>query len=91
MWMEIRPLEGTGPWNLVDVADAAGVSYDMVYRDIRQGILPALSVRKGPGRARYTVTAEGLRRSARPCYRHAAAAAFGAGAERAGGSVRTLA
>jgi hypothetical protein len=87
--VEIRPLEGSGPWSLVDVADAAGVSYDMVYRDIRQGILPALRVRRGPGRARYTVTAEGLRRSARPCYRHAAPAEIGALAQRA--AARTLA
>ena len=54
------------------MADAAGVSYDMVYRDIRQGILPALRLRRGPGHSRYAVSADGLRRSARPCYRHAA-------------------
>lgn len=67
--MDIRPLVGAGPWSLVDVADAAGVSYDLVYRDIRQGILPTQMNRRG-GRPRYAVTAEQLRKSARPCYRH---------------------
>ncbi len=86
--MEIRPLEGSGPWSLVDVADASGVSYDMVYRDIRQGILPALRLRRGPGQ-RYAVSLEDLRRSARPCYRHAAPAALDAGAGRR--AERTLA
>ena len=71
--MEIRPLTGSGPWSLVDVADAAGVSYDMVYRDIRQGFLPAAPSRNG-GRTRYAVSVDGLGRSARPCYRHVAAA-----------------
>lgn len=72
--MEIRPLVGAGPWSLVDVADAAGVSYDMVYRDIRQGILSARSNRRRGGRPRYAVAADDLRHSARPCYRHAAPA-----------------
>lgn len=91
--MEIRPLEGIGPWGLVDVADAAGVSYDMVYRDIRQGILPALRLRRGPGHSRYAVSADGLRHSARPCYRHAAAAAMGEGRDgaRQGRALGTLA
>ena len=77
MTMEIRPLVGAGPWSLVDVADAAGVSYDLVYRDIRQGILPTQVNRRG-GRPRYAVTAEQLRHSARPCYRHALGAPMGA-------------
>jgi hypothetical protein len=91
--MEIRPLEGPGPWSLVDVADAAGVSYDMVYRDIRQGILPALRLRRGPGHSRYAVSSEGLRKSARPCYRHAMTAAIEAdlGTQQAATAVRTLA
>lgn len=71
--MDIRPLVGPGPWSLVDVADAAGVSYDMVYRDIRQGILPVHAHRQGGGRPRYSVSAEDLRRSARACYRHSIA------------------
>lgn len=73
MTMDIRPLVGAGPWSLVEVADAAGVSYDLVYRDIRQGILPTLVARRG-GRPRYTVSADNLRHSARPCYRHTVAA-----------------
>jgi hypothetical protein len=75
MTMDIRPLVGSGPWSLVDVADAAGVSYDMVYRDIRQGILPVHAQRRGGGRPRYSVSAEDLRRSARACYRHSIAEA----------------
>ncbi len=91
--MEIRPLEGAGPWSLVDIADAAGISYDMVYRDIRQGILPASRLRRGPGHSRYAVSADGLRRSARPCYRHAALAVEAQGREggRTGRAARTLA
>jgi hypothetical protein len=73
MEVEVRPLEGAGPWSLVEVADAAGVRYDTVYRDIRTGILAARRLARGGGRVRYVVTAEGLRRSARPCYRRAAA------------------
>lgn len=71
--MDIRPLAGSGPWSLVDVADAAGVSYDMVYRDIRQGILPVHAQRRGGARPRYSVSADDLRRSARACYRHSLA------------------
>jgi len=72
--LPVRPLEGSGPWSLVDVADAAGVSYDMVYRDVRQGVLPvsAPKARTG-GRPHYLVSLDGLRRSARPAYRHVAA------------------
>lgn len=73
MGVEVRPLEGAGPWSLVEVADAAGVRYDTVYRDIRTGILAARRLAWGGGRIRYLVTAEGLRHSARPCYRRAAA------------------
>lgn len=66
----IRPLQGPGPWTLVEVADAAGVSYDAVYRDVRRGILTALRVRRGEGRGHYLVSIVNLRHSARPCYRH---------------------
>lgn len=66
----IRPLPGLGPWTLVEVADAVGVSYDAVYHDVRHGILTARTQAGIADRARYVVTITDLRRSARPCYRH---------------------
>lgn len=66
-----RPrLSGPGPWSLTEVADATGLRYEAVYRDVRQG---RLSVRETPqGRARrYTVGMEDLAHAARSVYRHA--------------------
>lgn len=69
-WSDDNALKGPGPWTLVEVADAAGVSYDAVYRDVQRNILTARLVRRGAGRLRYVVTIVSLRRSARACYRH---------------------
>lgn len=57
--------------SLVDVADAAHVSYDRVYRDVRTGILPCHSVPTAQrhDRRRFSVTLSDLSQSARPCYR----------------------
>ncbi len=63
----VRPLTGRGPWSLVDVADALGMSYDTVCRDVRHGLLPARRtshVQVG----RYEVTREDLLRSPLPRY-----------------------
>lgn len=68
--LELRPLVGHGPWTLVDVADAAGVSYDRVYRDVRNGVLGGGKKPKHPGRSLHLVTTSDLRSSGRSCYRH---------------------
>lgn len=84
-----RPLEGMGPWTLVEVADAIGQSYDLVYRDAQRGVLATQDGRPRGSRARYLVTITALRQSARPCYRHvrrATAAGPGLGATRGGPS-----
>jgi hypothetical protein len=64
-------LAGTGPWSLVEVADALGLSYDTVCRDVRRGLLPArrAAVRHG---ARYLVQRDDLARAGRAVYRTAA-------------------
>jgi hypothetical protein len=63
-----QPLSGQGPWTLVQVADALGMSYDTVCRDVRRGLLPARPAsRRGVGR--YEVLAEDLRRSPLARYR----------------------
>jgi len=66
-----RPLRGPGPWTLVDVANAAGRSYDMVYRDAHQGVLPTLHP-QGPGHQWDLVSLADLGHSVRPCYRRLA-------------------
>ena len=60
--------------SLVEVADAANVSYDRVYRDVRTGILPSHAVPKAERHDRrlFSVTLSDLARSARPCYRRIA-------------------
>ncbi len=72
-------LGGGGPWTLVELADALGLSYDTVCRDVRRGILPA---RRSPSRAgsRYEVTAEDLSRAGRVVYRQAVGEASAAAA-----------
>ena len=89
---QTKPLEGMGPWTLVEVADAVGKSYDVVYRDAQRGILATQDGRLRGGRARYLVTITALRQSARPCYRHvrrATAAGPGLGSAPAGPSGAT--
>ena len=70
-------LVGGGPWTLVEVADALGISYDTVCRDVRRGVL---SARRAPAHAgsRYQVTLEDLGRGGRAVYRPAAADAASA-------------
>lgn len=60
--------------SLVEIADAASVSYDRVYRDVRTGILPSHSVPMAErhDHRRFAVTLSDLGRSARPCYRRLA-------------------
>lgn len=60
--------------SLVEVADAASVSYDRVYRDVRTGILPSHSVplAERHDHRRFSVTLSDLGRSTRPCYRRVA-------------------
>jgi len=59
---------------LVEVADAADVSYDRVYRDVRTGILPShtVSMAERHDHRRFVVTLTDLSRAARPCYRRLA-------------------
>jgi hypothetical protein len=64
------PLEGQGPWSLVEVADAAGVPYETVYRDVRAGRLSCQRVDH-----QYRVAAVDLGRAARGEYRRLVAAA----------------
>ena len=64
-----RPLEGMGPWTLVEVADAFGTSYDSVYLDARCGTLATQDGRRLGTGVRYLVSIEALRNSPRPCYR----------------------
>jgi hypothetical protein len=68
-------LGGTGPWTLTEVADAVGLSYDTVCRDVRRGVLPARRRPHAGGGARYLVTAEDLARAGRAAYRAACALA----------------
>lgn len=63
----VRPLHGPGPWSLVDVADALGMSYDTVCRDVRHGLLPARRVSHAHA-GRYEVSREDLLRSPLPRY-----------------------
>jgi len=58
----MRPLAGAGPWSLVEVADALGMSYDTVCRDVRHGLLPARRMAHAKI-GRYQVTREDLLRS----------------------------
>jgi len=62
-----QSLVGPGPWSLVDVADALGMSYDTVCRDVRHGLLPARRVAHAQT-GRYEVTREDLLRSTLPRY-----------------------
>lgn len=66
-----QPLVGQGPWSLVEVADALGMSYDTVCRDVRRGVLPA---RRAPLHSvgRFVVGSEELERAAREAYRRLA-------------------
>lgn len=66
-------LGGTGPWNLVDLADGLGLSYDTVCRDVRRGVLPARPVAH-PRQGRYEVALDDLERAGRSVYREAAGA-----------------
>lgn len=63
-----KPLVGQGPWSLVEVADALGMSYDTVCRDVRRGVLPA---RRAPLHSvgRFVVEPEDLERAVRVAYR----------------------
>ena len=63
-----QALVGQGPWSLVELADALGMSYDTVCRDVRRGILPARQAPVHSG-ARYVVQADDLARAGRPAYR----------------------
>lgn len=65
-------LVGSGPWSLVEVADALGLSYDTVCRDVRRGALPAQASSPRTG-SRYQVGLEDLARAGRALYRQAAA------------------
>lgn len=59
---------------LVEIADAANVSYDRVYRDVRTGILPShtVSMTERHDHRRFVVTPSDLAKAARPCYRRLA-------------------
>jgi hypothetical protein len=76
-------LGGLGPWTLIEVADALGLSYDTVCRDVRRGVLPAHRAPVHAG-SRYQVTLEELGRGGRSAYRQAAAE-LAAGQDRTAG------
>jgi hypothetical protein len=68
--LPVRPLAGSGPWSLIEVADATGLPYETVYRDARLGRLPCTAVTVGRA-TRYAVTRDALARGVRPAYRRA--------------------